>query len=648
MRIPLRLSIILIIFGFCFNSLANDAQYKQVFAYIKQKDWSKAESLAKQMHDRALVKIVLSQEFLDTNYKNTDFNKITNFLKQNPKWPQHEALKARAEGLIDDSTDKAQIYNWFKTHQPATGNGHKYYALAAASIVKDPAVLTPIIKNGWVYGCFGKDEQNKYRSKFKKYLTLEDNVNRVDNLLWKGSTSLAKTSLNLVTPGYKKAFEAHIAFLEMNSNAKKLFRAVPKEYYTQGLVYQYISSRKSDLPPSKEIAGLLTSVKHKKGHEGDFWKVQCYLTREYIQNGQWNDAYLIASNHFAKSSANISDAEFLSGWLALRFLNKPKLAIAHFKKFNEVVKTPMSISRGLYWLGRSYAAIHQDEEAKKLYQHAAHKFGYTFYGQVATMELGETKLRLPPKITLANHRNDAYTKNHDILRAAKLVSKYGSNGFAQVYLTALVGCADEEQEILAIALEMQDCGVHHRVWMSKKAIEKHVFIDHLSFPTPYKTKSLPTEEALTYSIIRQESVFDQHAKSSADAMGLMQLIKPTACETAKKIGVKCDVRGLTSDPNYNIKLGTNHLSHTIQKYQNSYILTIAAYNAGPGNTNKWIGLYGDPRHLKDVHKILDWIEIIPFQETRNYVQRVLENLQIYRAIIHKDGKLKLREDLMSR
>ena len=646
MRILFRLSIILIISSIASNVFAGDKSYKQAFDYIKKNNWTNAESLAKQLQDRALLKIVLSQKFLDSSNKATTFNDITSFLKKNPKWPQNDALKCRAEGLIDDSTDKTQIYNWFKNNPPKTGNGHKYYALAASQIIKDQTALTPIIKNGWIYGSFGKDEQASYYNKFKKYLTLADNVNRVDNLLWKGSISSAKSSLNLVNAGYKKAFEAQIAFLDFKHDAKKLFKTIPKEYYTSGLVYQYISSRKSDLPPVKEIVGVIKQINHTKGHEGDFWKVQNYLAREYIQNKQFNDAYIIASNHFAVSPANVSDAEFLSGWLALRFLKKPNLAIKHFEKFSKVVKSPMSISRGLYWLGRAHDASGNSAEAKKLYSHAAHKFGHTFYGQVATMELGEKKLRLPPKVTLANHRTDEYTKNNDILKAANLVSKYGGNVLARTYLDALVNSCDEEAEILAIALQMQHSKLHHRVWMSKGAIRKNVFIDHLSYPTPYKVQHLPTEEALTYSIIRQETVFDQFAISTANAMGLMQLIKPTACETAKKINIKCDIGGLTKDPNYNVTLGSHHLARTIKSYENSYILAIAAYNAGPGNINKWLKLYGDPRNYKDPHKVIDWIEILPFAETRDYAQRVLENVQIYRSLNNKDGKFKLRQDLM--
>ncbi len=642
-----NLSIILIIISFNINVFAGDKLYNKVFTHIKKKEWLQAEKVTKIIGDKVLFKIVLSQQFLDQNYKKNSFDKITKFLKNNPSWPQSQILKSRAESLIDYKTNKTKIYDWFKQNKPITGNGHKYYALVASKIIKDKTKLKPIIQNSWINGCFSQDEQKNFYKKYKKFLTKEDNISRIDNLLWKGSVTSAKRSLHLVNHGYKKSFRAQIAFLEAKKNAYSLFTAVPKKYYTQGLIYQYLKSRKNTPPSGKEVIQLVNLIKNEKGHENSFWQIQCYLTREHIQKKNFNDAYLIASNHLAKSAADVSEAEFLSGWLALRFLKKPVVALNHFKKFSKVVQNPISVARGLYWRGRAYNAVGDLEKATRYYMHAAHNFGYTFYGQVATIELGKKHLKLPPKIILANHKNDNQIQNPDILKAAKLVSKYGRNGLAQTYLNHLIDSTKEAQEILAIALELQDVKLHHKVWMSKRATRKHIFIDNYSFPTPYKIKNLKTEESLTYSIIRQESVFDQHAKSYANAMGLMQLIKPTACETAKKIGLQCNVRNLTQNPNYNIKLGTTHLAQSIANYKNSYILAIAAYNAGPANANKWVKSLGDPRNFNDVHKVIDWIELVPYKQTRDYIHRVLENLQIYRAIIHKNTQLKLKEDLLN-
>ena len=656
MRNIRRLSIILtILTNFCLYSdvLANkkdsseDKSYKQVFEYIQNKNWQDAEHLAKKIGDKILFKIVLSQEFLDSNYKNTDFKKIVNFLKQNPKWPQNASLKTRAEGLINENFDKTEIYHWFSKNPPITGCGYKYYALAASQILTDVNQLTPIIKDGWIYGSFNKDEQIDFYRRFKKFLSKDDIIKRADNLIWKGSTTLAKSLFNLVDAGYTKAFEAQIAFSDNNKDAKKLFRTVPKEYYTSGLVYHYINSIKSELPESNEIVNLVNSIKRYQFHENDFLKVQTYLAREYIENKRYKDAYQIASNHFATSDDNVRDIEFLSGWLALRFLNEPDLAIEHFKKFNQVVKPPISVSRGLYWLGRAYAQSGKKEEARKLYEQNAHRFGYTFYGQVASMEIGAKKLRLPPKVVANHNKNDDVIKNSENLKAADLVSKYaGSSGLVKIYLEGLVDATDEE-DVLAIVLATKTSKPHHKVWLSRRALQKHVFIDHYSYPDPYKINHLPTEKSLVYSIVRQESSFEQSVIAPDKGMGLMQLMEPTACDTAKKLEIKCRVKSLTQDPHYNLTLGSNYLAEMLKKHQNSYVLAIAAYNAGPHRVKKWLNLYGDMRKFKDYHEVIDWIESIPFPATRNYVQRVLENVQVYRAILNKDEKFKLRQDLLA-
>jgi len=410
------------------------------------------------------------------------------------------------------------------------------------------------------------------------------------------------------------------------------------------LVYQYLNSRKSNPPSGSEIAGLVSKIKVTEEYASKLWKLQSYFAREHIEEKKYAEAYKIASNHPSISSEDYSEAENLSGWLALRFLNKPKLAIQHFENFNKVVKSPISKARGSYWLARSYDANGEQEKAKLLFKDVASKYSYTYYGQLAASEIGQGVLSLPGNLT-ALHKDEQLVKNNDVLYAAKLVARYGSNGLAQIYLKEAVSGANAE-EIFALASSVAEHNnVHHNVWLSKSATQKSVFIKNQAYPTPYKVSGLATEGPLTYSIIRQESVFDQRAVSSANALGLMQLIEPTACMTAKKVGVKCAVAKLTSDPVYNMLLGSHYLNDIVQRYKGSYILAAAAYNAGPHRVDKWLGVFGDPRQMRDMHKIIDWVELIPYYETRNYVQRIIEGLQIYRSIMNKNDRLRIKEDL---
>ena len=416
------------------------------------------------------------------------------------------------------------------------------------------------------------------------------------------------------------------------------------------MIYQYLNLRKKDLPKSSsEFVPLLKMAKKSPEYADKFWKVQVYIAREFIERKQYSDAYKVASLHFTKNPANQSEAEFLAGWMAVSFLKKPKLAIDHFRQFSRVVKTPISKSRGIYWLARAHEANKDTERAQKLYDIAATKYPYTFYGQMAVMEMGTKKMLLPPNINLAKHKtaSEFYKKKSDVTHAAQLVSRYGSNALSQSYISSAIKQASNTTEILGVAGNLYlSNNIHYMAWLAKKALQKHLLITNHAYPTPYQIKGLPIELPLTYSIIRQESVFDQHAVSSADARGLMQLIKATACDTAKSIAKQCKISNLTKDPKYNMILGSNYLSQMIEEYQGSYVLAIAAYNAGPHRVNKWLNVFGDPRKLKTTREVLDWIELIPFFETRNYVQRVLENLQIYRNILDKKSNFRMKQDLL--
>lgn len=651
MRILSCLSIILIIFLTSFNCYAKGDNTSQLFCLIKQKKWQSSYSLALKIGDPVLKKIVLSQQYMDQRHQGNSFEKITKFLKENPHWPQNYILKLRAESLLNSETNKNLIIEWFDKNKPVTGKGYKYYADAASSIVKDPKKLSSIIKFGWHFGNFTNSEQKSYYKKFKKYLTIADHVKKIDNHLWEKEITAAKNSLGYVNAGYKKSFNAQIALIQNHKNARNLFKRVPKKFYTSGLIYRYLWSRKSDLPSGSEVAGLSRIASVDKDRADSFWRVQSYLAREFIEKKKYWDAYKAVSSNFASSASCKSEAEYLSGWLALNFLRKPDLALGHFRSFNRIVKTPISKSRGIYWLARAHEYKKDLEKSRKLYYLAATKYPYTFYGQMSAIELNQSSMIMPDAINLAEYTQNinTYIKNNEITRAAQIISKYGSNALSQIYIKAAVNQAENTSDIYGVvgAIAMSN-NVHHTTWAAKSAMQKHVLMTSHAFPTPYKFSKIPVEIPLTYSIIRQESVFDQHAISSAQARGLMQLIKPTACDTAKLVGVRCRISKLTTDPDYNINLGSNYISQMIDEYDGSYILAIASYNCGPHNVDKWLEIYGDPRKFKNHREVLNWLEHIPFYETRNYVQRVLENLQIYRSIIEKDDKLRLSDDLLKR
>ncbi|WP_458693522.1 lytic transglycosylase domain-containing protein [Candidatus Trichorickettsia mobilis] len=644
MRFKLGLSIILIILQLSRTQALAGDDIAMIFTYLNDGKWLDAEKLAQQADDKALFKVILSQKFLDSKYKANNFEEVIKFIKQNPHWPQIEKLTEKAESYLSDDTDQKTIFDWFLHNKPKTGNGYKFYAKASVKLLNDQAKLLPILRDGWVYGDFTRNEEIEYLTNFGKLLREEDHVRRIDEQLWRSDVTEAKRIMSMVNEGYRHSFAAQIALINNSHSAEQLFKKIPAKYYTSGLLYRYLESKKKQ-PADSYIISLFKHIPKDFHHSVQWSKLQRYYAREFLEQKDFANAYKIVKQHFAIVDEDIRETEWLAGWIALRFIHKPELALIHFNKFNKVAKTPISRSRGAYWLARTHETNGDQEKATQFYRNSA-KYPYTFYGQLATIELKEHRIVLPSAPKIESHHQRSI-ENNDVIRAARLLVKYGKPELAHIYVKAAVSQVSHPAEALLLANIIKvDSNPYYMVQFAKTAVHNHIFIKNYAFPTPYKLNNTPIEAALSYAIIRQESVFDQYAVSTAKAMGLMQLVKATACQTAKSIGVQCNVAKLTQDPNYNIKLGTNYLNDLLVQHKGSYILAIASYNAGSHRTKRWIDLFGDPRAMKNVKQIVDWLELIPYNETRNYVQRVLENVQVYRTILNKNNKLHLKRDLV--
>ncbi len=643
MKISTIMSTVLIILKLLMSeSMASDLA-KETLLCIDKKAWQDCQRMAQSSKDTALVKIVLLQKFLDCNYNKNSFEEAVRFIEKNPNWSRINSLKEKIEKYLNYNTNPKIIVEWFNKNQPITAQGYKFYALASAKLEKDPKRLTKIIKNGWIYGIFNSSEESKYLSNFKKIILEEDYVKKIDEYLWRSDTHNAKKYINYVSEGYKQNFMAQIAIINKSNSSEQLFQDVLEKYYTPSLLYNYLDSKKKQTPNNESIE-LFKKVKKDKVHSSCWYRLQSYYAREFIDQKDFASSYKIISLPIAVHNEDVRDAEWLSGWLALRFLHKPDLALKHFHKFMKVSAKPLSISRGQYWLARTYESKGDKEQALKFYNMAA-EYPYSFYGQLANIELQKTNIILPKKPSHKHHN-----ENSETIRAIKYLIKYSKADLALSYAKSAIENSSSPAEISLITNIISNNGnIHHMVESAKTACQHHTFIQDYAFPTPYNkiAQNSPVEVALIYSIIRQESVFNQYAISTAKAKGLMQLRDGTACDTAKSINIKCNANKLTIDPEHNIKLGSNYLKNLLYQYDDSYLLTIIAYNAGPNKVQKWIDLFGDPRDLKNLNKIIDWIELIPYAETRNYAQRVLENVQIYRIILNKNSTLKLKQDLLN-
>ncbi len=651
MRIKSKLSIILIaiITIACHlpinKTLAGEVS-SEAFSLMRQGKWDQAQKVAQDSNNKALLRIVISQKLLDTKYKNNNFAEAIIFLKTNPDWPQTDKIEGVLEQYLNDKTDKQLIIDWFSRRSPKTGKGYKFYALAAAELMRqNQPEMIKVIKAGWIYGEFSASEEKQYLQKFSKHLGQEEHVKRIDELLWQKDIERARSLFHLVSSGHKLAFEACITAINRSSKMEQAFTKVPAKYYTSALLYNYLEAKKREVPTTRSIA-LFNKVHADKIHADEWCILQLYYAREFIDQKDFANSYKIIQRHFACGFDSVREAEWLSGWLALRFLNNPDSALKHFKKLASIVDKPLSLARAHYWLGRTYAVQGKKELAERNYKEAS-LHTHTFYGQLAAIELGRPYISLPsmPKF---DHTHQASIDKHYIVKAAKLLMKYGSSELAHLYLKAATEHASPEELMCLAAIVKKNGNPYYITDFGKQASYKHILLKDYAFPVPYKIPTKLVEPALVYSLMRQESVFNQYAISSANAMGLMQLIKDTASKTAKKMGIKFDIKKLTQDSQYNMNIGTHHVRDLLKERDGSYILTIASYNTSTTNVNKWIKRFGDPRIMKDYREVIDWLELVPFNETRNYIQRLLEVLQVYRLILNNDKKLYLKEDLLGK
>lgn len=638
MKFLCRLSILLMLYAP--NAMASYED--QTFAYLDKKKWGEAVNAAIKSGDKLLVKIAKARKFVLADPSENNFEEITSFISQNPEWPQILLIKIAAENAIMPSTDRAKVVAWFNRNEPQTDIGAKYYALAAAKMVKDRDKLQRIIRDGWVYGDFNSHEQEAFLKQNGKMLSADDHTKKIDYIIWHRDPKKIDGLLSLVSKHDREMFKAAIAFRAEKSNSEILFNKLqPKEKYHSIVLYSYLKLHAKDEVIDDRLAKLIANAPVDYDHAKEWWKLKGLFARNRLKFKHYASAYEIAKNHNAWDAEDVSEAEFLAGWLALRYLKKTDAAHQHFHNMLGVVKQPISTAKASYWLGRSSK---DKKEAHRWYREAA-AFNYTFYGQLAELELGNKILTLPPRPKVQESHRKRYGQN-ELARATNILLRHRKDEVAMLYGKAAVAQASSPEEAMLIIESFNGLKKpFFTIGIAKAASYKGIFIAHAAFPAPHKIANNFVEPALAYAIMRQETMFSQHAVSEKDARGLMQLIPKTACATAKSLKIKCELGKLLTHPEYNIKLGCRELKERIDVYDGSYILTFAAYNAGPTPTARWIETIGDPRAFKDKYKVIDWIESISYSQTREYIQRIMENLQVYRAVLGKSSEIKLLKDL---
>lgn len=554
------------------------------------------------------------------------------FLARRPDWPGLALLKEKGEVAVARSTDPARVIAYFATKQPGTG-------LGAVSLVR--ALLLSGLKDkaeteafrAWTELKFSAEEEDAMLTLMGDSLAVAHEV-RLDRILWDGGRRAeALRMLPRVSPGWRALGNARIALQADAPDAPKLVEAVPKDLAGDpGLAQARFTFRmraeRYDDATSLIIDRSTTAAS--LGNPAAWAERRATLARYLMRKGQPKNAYKVAAMHQLTSGTDYADLEFLAGFIALRKLDNPDAALKHFARLKDAVATPISLSRADYWTGRALQAKGDADGAKAAYKSAA-RYQTAFYGLLAAERLG---LSLDPALATVGEAGPGWKTSDfagsSVLAAARLLSDAGDRTLSKRFFLQLAESLDgtELEQLADLALRMGE--PHIALLVAKAAAERGVILARSYYPiTEMVPDGLPVSRALALAISRRESEFDPAAQSPAGARGLMQVMPATAQTVAKELGEDFTTGRLTIDPPFNVRIGSTYLRDLADQFGPAVALIAAGYNAGPGRPKKWIAEFGDPRSA-DVD-VVDWVETIPFTETRTYVMRVVEGVVIYRA-----------------
>jgi soluble lytic murein transglycosylase len=568
------------------------------------------------------------------------------FLAANPSWPSQTFLRRRLEAALwDDHRDDATVWAWFENESPLSAKGK--FSLARVMLARgDRANAERLVRDAWRNDAMSEETEDTALDLFGPLITPGDHKARMDLLLYGSEHEAALRAAKRLGSSEVALAKARIAGYRKASNARALLEAVPHELHNDA---GYIFSRIQLLRREEkfvEAAQLMMSAPRDPNrlyNLDEWWIERRLLARKMIDVGDRRAAYLIARDA-ALPSRDIykTEQEFTAGWIALRFLNDPATAAQHFARIGVGSANPTTLARAGYWQGRAAEAAGHSQEARSAYAAAAEQ-STSYYGQLARAKLGLPQLELNG-VPAARGRG---TERLEIVRAVHLLYELGEGEIAVPIFADMGENGDADALVGLGELAARQGDARGMLLMGKAALNRGLPFDFYAYPVtgipPFRSIGPDVEPSIIYAIARQESAFNPAVVSPAQAYGLMQVTPDAGKYVCKKYGAGFDLGRLKSDPVYNAALGAAELGGLIEDYRGSYIMTFAAYNAGRGSVKKWIERYGDPRDPKV--DAVDWVELIPFSETRNYVQRIMENLQVYRARFGGGTRLQIEADL---
>ncbi len=615
-----------------------DARYfRSALRAAGRNSWQDVRAIKNKITDPTAKDILYWLEAVD--HPQASLSTLTYASQNLGDWPRMTRIRAKGEALLFDQPQPAQkTISWFLGNDPVSGEGRAALARAYYSS-GNQAAGDEWLKKAWRESKLTRDRQKELFGRYKNRLSAEDHYARADHLVWEGRYHYTKAQalLPFMDAGHKALIDSRIRVARNANGMDAAINRVPQSMKNDpGLLYERAKWRRKKrtkdyaLPVLLEVSSAPVSDKGKSA----LWREKKIMAYWAIQEKRYSDAYRLALHHGATSGSVFAEAEFLAGWLALTKLRQPDQAITHFDRLRNGVTFPVSVSRANYWLGRAHDAK-QSSLASGFYSEAA-RFSNTYYGFLAGERLGNGNLVALPSENKGQALQAAFEADRRV-RAMRLLAEAGEEKYYTQFSFHLDDNFQSLEELSLLSQMSKYYGyMKPSVRAAKQASRFQNMLTDSGYPTPDAITNLPSsfDKAFVLAIARQESEFNNSAVSHARAYGLMQMINGTARATARKHRIPYSRSRLTTDIDYSANLGALHLHDLLKEFDGSYILAAAGYNAGAHRSRQWIKAYGDPR-TGEIDPI-DWLESIPFSETRNYIQRVMENMQVYRARLNGD------------
>ncbi|MCG8548466.1 MAG: lytic transglycosylase domain-containing protein [Alphaproteobacteria bacterium] len=605
--------------------------YSKAFTAGDEGRWKQAAQIAKSGRHPLANKLLTWQKLRAPN-SGADFDEIAGFVMANPDWPDLPRMRRRAEEAMGPDVPSRTILEWFDRFPPTSPDGAFHLGRTLLNAGRT-AEAERVIREAWIGMAMGRKQAADFRKRFRRHLRPEDDIARLERLLWDRKVRPSRRQMRYVSKGWRRLAEARIALIVRSRKAQQSVRKIPKSLRgNDGILFDQVRWHRRRQKMDKAVSMLLAGNPTKLGRPERWWHERQLLARWALREEQPDLAYQLASSHHQSAGRAYAAAEWLAGWIALRKLNRPDDALKHFQAMHQKVKFPVSRSRGAYWSARAYEALEKHEEATAWYRKAA-QYVTRFYGQLAAGHLLESERPRLPAEDEPNEFTVGQFQASDMARATRILAELDRRDDVKRFLVRLGQRARVPGDWVLAARLSQDVGRHDvGVHISKRALREGVILSTTGYPAlvpaDIDDENFP-EASVIHGLVRQESAFDSRAISRAGARGLMQLMPGTALRVARQLKLPYSRRRLTRDPRYNLKLGQAYLADMLEDYDGSLILALAAYNAGPLRVERWLRRNGDPG--PNIYAAIDWIESIPFTETRNYVQRVLENRTVYRT-----------------